>query len=941
LGRAIERASLSPEVHFHILYGASSIMVHHFNRFGTLVATAAFATGLCSATTLAQSASCAGAPAVSVGANAFDNAANTANQVVTTNAAGTTTSTIYKSGWFAFTPSTTGNYTFSVCGSVNDTKMAVGTACPAGNFVSLGYNDDSCACASGCGTAGNAAWSSQITATSTGLPLTQALNAGTTYYIVIGSYGTTTLPTSGTLTISASAPPPPPSDPCLNPQVAVLGANSLASNATNPNLPVSCGTFGATAASKASYLKFTAPSSASYTVDTCAGTTDTIVAVLTACGDPSTEIACNDDTCGLRSQVSFDATAGSVYYIAVGMWSTTAAPPASFSVNIAEAAPPIDPCLKTAAVSVGANSVVSTPGGPVCPLGCGQYLADANNPTYVRFTAPASGTYLASICGGAADTAIGVLTVCGDASSSIACDDDGCGVFAGPSQVVFTADAGVEYFIVMGMYEAADAPPASYELTIAETVDVCGETADAVVGPNTLVVNPNAAPLTVPWVPITISTVNYLRFTPTQDGVFTASNCADAGVDTVMFIMTECGVGDSAFIGADDSCGEMFGPATVSWAGTAGTTYYIALGGYDASVVLPPELNVEVSAQFCTQGFDACASPTNVVAGMNSVPIDCGAPNLDLSCCWAPQFGFPEISKANYMRYVAPASGPVTVATCSQCVDARLAVLTSCGFADASNFIAADDDGCGDDCFSSSLTFDAVAGTTYFIAIGGYIEDGFEETVPATMDVEIFTPLNPCDPANIGVAQIGENQVIPSSAYPALDVTGSPCTFQFAPQAIASAKYLTFVPGATGLHLFEQCGDTGTTVDARMGIMTSCGDASSFLLCDDDGCTAGVAPFTSKFEIELTAGQTYYLVVGGYSAAATGPFNIIISGPEPQGCVEDLNDDGFINGQDLGILLGNWGTCSSSPCNGDFNQDGFVNGQDLGVLLGAWGTCPN
>jgi hypothetical protein len=47
----------------------------------------------------------------------------------------------------------------------------------------------------------------------------------------------------------------------------------------------------------------------------------------------------------------------------------------------------------------------------------------------------------------------------------------------------------------------------------------------------------------------------------------------------------------------------------------------------------------------------------------------------------------------------------------------------------------------------------------------------------------------------------------------------------------------------------------------------------------------------------------------------------------------DLNGDGSVDGQDLGLLLGNWG----NPGLGDLNQDGTVDGQDLGILLGAWG----
>jgi hypothetical protein len=40
-----------------------------------------------------------------------------------------------------------------------------------------------------------------------------------------------------------------------------------------------------------------------------------------------------------------------------------------------------------------------------------------------------------------------------------------------------------------------------------------------------------------------------------------------------------------------------------------------------------------------------------------------------------------------------------------------------------------------------------------------------------------------------------------------------------------------------------------------------------------------------------------------------------------------------VNGADLGLLLGAWG--STGP--GDLNGDGTVNGADLGLLLGAWG----
>lgn len=56
-------------------------------------------------------------------------------------------------------------------------------------------------------------------------------------------------------------------------------------------------------------------------------------------------------------------------------------------------------------------------------------------------------------------------------------------------------------------------------------------------------------------------------------------------------------------------------------------------------------------------------------------------------------------------------------------------------------------------------------------------------------------------------------------------------------------------------------------------------------------------------------------------------------------CPSDFNRDGVVDGNDLGALLGEWGSipgCSET----DRSGDGTVNGADLGTLLGNWGPCP-
>jgi hypothetical protein len=48
----------------------------------------------------------------------------------------------------------------------------------------------------------------------------------------------------------------------------------------------------------------------------------------------------------------------------------------------------------------------------------------------------------------------------------------------------------------------------------------------------------------------------------------------------------------------------------------------------------------------------------------------------------------------------------------------------------------------------------------------------------------------------------------------------------------------------------------------------------------------------------------------------------------------DINDDGKVDGVDLGRFLAQWG---SDNLDFDFNGDGKVDGQDLAILIGAWG----
>ena len=54
----------------------------------------------------------------------------------------------------------------------------------------------------------------------------------------------------------------------------------------------------------------------------------------------------------------------------------------------------------------------------------------------------------------------------------------------------------------------------------------------------------------------------------------------------------------------------------------------------------------------------------------------------------------------------------------------------------------------------------------------------------------------------------------------------------------------------------------------------------------------------------------------------------------PEECPVDFNDDGSVDGGDLGFLLAAWGGPDA-----DINGDGITDGGDLGLFLSVWGDC--
>ena len=190
----------------------------------------------------------------------------------------------------------------------------------------------------------------------------------------------------------------------------------------------------------------------------------------------------------------------------------------------------------------------------------------------------------------------------------------------------------------------------------------------------------------------------------------------------------------------------------------------------------------------------------------------------------------------------------------------------------------------------------------------------------------------PSNDACAGALDVAEGTT-PFTTAPATDSIGSlPASCNDGAGTVC-AKDVWFRHTATcdGPMTIETCG--AATFDTRLAVYagSTCPTAATTpAACDDT--TAGCAGNGGSVTINVTAGSSWLIRVGAPVAGAGGSGVLTITCGTP--CVSDLTGDGIVDGGDLGVLLGGWGTDV-----GDLDGSGVTDGGDLGVMLGAWGPC--
>ncbi len=260
---------------------------------------------------------------------------------------------------------------------------------------------------------------------------------------------------------------------------------------------------------KSVWYRFTAPTNGTLTANTFGSNYDTILAAFAGTGNALTPVACNDDASGSQSRLSFQASAGAVYYFMVTAYSSNGgalvfqltfqgtgspvAPTATFTSRPATptytAGPPptatfaSPPQAPTATPTTGAAA--PPPPTATIPSGCanGPCMTamdinstpfsysmittaaplDASNPAppcgnqsraksaWFHFTAPSDGALTADTFGSNYDTILAAFTMAGGTLNPVggACNDDSG---AQQSRIAFQASGGASYYFLATAY---------------------------------------------------------------------------------------------------------------------------------------------------------------------------------------------------------------------------------------------------------------------------------------------------------------------------------------------------------------------------------------------------------------------------------------------------------------------------------------------------------
>jgi PKD repeat protein len=343
----------------------------------------------------------------------------------------------------------------------------------------------------------------------------------------------------------------------------------------------------------------------------------------------------------------------------------------------------------------------------------------------------------------------------------------------------------------------------------------------------------------------------WFTWTPTSSGPVTLTSCASDGLDPALAVYTGGALGSLATVaaakaGAPQPCST--GDAGVRFEAVAGTTYRVAVdgeGGSEGSFGLKlisregaPANDDFAAAKAVSGGLPRYLSGTNVEAGKEpGEPSHAG--NAGGASVW--------------FSWIAPSGGKTRVSACGWSLSrpllgvytgSALGALTEVGSAKESG-------GC------ASMSFSAVAGTTYRIAIDG--EDGREGGFQLRFEQ---APAND----NLASAQSLSYLSAYGSNVEASKEAGEP---NHAGDPGGASVWYSWTPTADLTAIVSVCLFGDKDKSALLGVYTGSGYGDLKAVGSDagSGSTEGCLSHKSEVRVDFTAGTKYLIAIDGEGGA--------------------------------------------------------------------------
>ena len=296
----------------------------------------------------------------------------------------------------------------------------------------------------------------------------------------------------------------------------------------------------------------------------------------------------------------------------------------------------------------------------------------------------------------------------------------------------------------------------------------------------------------------------WYRWTAPAEGETTVDTCGEGDFDTLLAAYTGQAVNALTQVEANDdtlACGYR---SSITFTADEGETYRIAVDGRNGvSGLFTLRLRLAPPNDDFADAV-VLAGDVGSVGGMNA-----GASNE------ATEPG--SVSKSVWYRWTAQSSGPATFQTCGSPLDTTMAVYTGSQL-NSLEFVTYSDDQCG---IGSIAWFEAIAGTVYSVAVGGYGGEEGEFTLAWNRNPP--PPYAIDYPSISGVAREGQTLTGSPGQW-----AGSP-TFTYAwGRCDAPIDECGLIPGATGQTYTVTTSDIGNRLFLQVNATNVSGSSTEY-----------------------------------------------------------------------------------------------------------------